>query len=140
MDHVRTLIEMAAASIEALAVAIMVGFIAVVTVRWLFHTSQRKASGAYERYRVSIGKALLVGLELLVAADIIRTVALDASLINVAILSALVLVRTFLGWTLTVEVEGRWPWQQVPLDGDAVALRDPGISSRVTAAASDLPK
>jgi uncharacterized membrane protein len=52
---------------------------------------------------------LLVGLELLVAADIIRTVALDPSLINVAILSALVLVRTFLGWTLTVEVEGRWP-------------------------------
>jgi uncharacterized membrane protein len=88
----------------------MVGFIFVVTVRWLVHIGQ-KIDGAYESYRVAVGKSLLVGLELLVAADIIRTVALDTSLTNVAMLAALVLVRTFLGWTLTVEVEGRWPWQ-----------------------------
>lgn len=112
MEHTRIWIEIAAAGIEALAVVIMVGFIAVVTVRWLLHIGQ-KVDRAYERYRLSVGKSLLVGLELLVAADIIRTVALEPSLINVAILSALVLVRTFLAWTLTVEMEGRWPWQKV---------------------------
>jgi len=126
MDQVRTLIEMAAMGIEALAVSIMVGFIGFVTVRWLFHISQR-TEGAYERYRAAVGKSLLVGLELLVAADIIRTVALDASLMNVAILSALVLVRTFLGWTLTVEIDGHWPWQNraAVLSGSAVVAIDP---------------
>jgi len=107
----RTWIEIAAAGIEALAVVIMVGFIAIATVRWLIHAG-RIGEGAYERYRVAVGKSLLVGLELLIAADIIRTVALKASVMSVAILSALVLIRTFLGWTLTLDVESRWPWQK----------------------------
>lgn len=111
MEHARTWIEMAAVGIETLAVAIMVSFIAIVTVRWLFHIG-RKADRAHETYRVAVGKSLLVGLELLIAADIIRTVALDASLESIGVLGALVLIRTFLGWTLTVEVEGRWPWQK----------------------------
>lgn len=111
MDNLHEWIETSAAAIEVLAVAIMVAFIAAGTAKWLFH-SGRKIEQAYERYRVTLGKALLVGLELLVAADIIRTVVLDSTLRNVATLGALVLVRTFLGWTLTVEVEGRWPWQK----------------------------
>jgi len=111
MVHMRTWIEIAAAGIEALAVVIMVGFIAIATVRWLIHAG-RIGEGAYERYRVAVGKSLLVGLELLIAADIIRTVALKASVMSVAILSALVLIRTFLGWTLTLDVESRWPWQK----------------------------
>jgi uncharacterized membrane protein len=89
----------------------MVGFIVTGTARWLF-LSGRRIEKTYERYRVHLGKALLVGLELLVAADIIRTVALDLTPLSIATLAALVLVRTFLGWTLTVEVEGRWPWQK----------------------------
>lgn len=111
MDLAREWISLAAVCIEALAVLIMVVFIAVVTARWLLH-SARAVEGAYERYRTAVGRSLLIGLELLVAADIIRTVALDASLNNIMTLGALVLVRTFLGWTLTVEVEGRWPWQE----------------------------
>jgi uncharacterized membrane protein len=107
---VRESIELAAQGIEILAVAIMVCFIIIGTTRWLFH-SLSKISGTYERYRIVLGKTLLVGLELLVAADIIRTVALDLTLMNIAVLGALVVVRTFLGWTLTVEVEGHWPWQ-----------------------------
>ena len=111
MEHTRFWIEMSAVGIESLAVAIMVGFIVIVTVRWLIHLGMR-SERAYERYRAAVGKSLLVGLELLVAADIIRTVALDTSLMNVGILSALVLIRTFLGWTLTIEIERRWPWQK----------------------------
>ena len=111
MADMRTWIDLAASGIEGLAVAIMVGFILFVTARWLLHIG-KKIDGAYELYRTSIGKSLLIGLELLVAADIIRTVALDLSLTNIATLGALVLVRTFLGWTLTVEVEGFWPWQK----------------------------
>lgn len=88
----------------------MVAFILVGTFRWLSHPSHGIERG-YQSYRVTLGKSLLVGLELLVAADIIRTVTLDATLVGIATLGALVAVRTALSWTLTVEVEGRWPWQ-----------------------------
>ena len=117
MASVHEWIEFSAQGIEALAVMIMVAFIVVGTVRWLFH-SGKGIEKAYERYRVMIGRSLLLGLELLVAADIIRTVALEATLSNILTLGALVVVRTFLGWTLAVEVEGRWPWQAGPKAGD----------------------
>ena len=131
MEHMRFWIELAAAGIEALAVAIMVGFILFVTARWFLHIRQKR-EGAYQRYRVAVGRSLLIGLELLVAADIIRTVALDTSLMNVATLAALVLVRTFLGWTLTVEVEARWPWQKAT-DAQAASVDGPvqGVPARV---------
>ena len=57
---------------------------------------------------------LLLGLEILVAADIIRTVALEATLSSAIVLGILVLIRTFLSWALVVEIEGRWPWQLPP--------------------------
>jgi uncharacterized membrane protein len=66
---------------------------------------------AYSQYKVRLGRALLLGLELLVAADIIRTVALEPTLPNVTILAVLVVVRTFLSWSLVVEMEGHWPWK-----------------------------
>ncbi|MBN2437816.1 MAG: DUF1622 domain-containing protein [Deltaproteobacteria bacterium] len=110
MEQIREWIELAARGIEALAVAIMVFFIIIETGRWGLLTL-RKFKGGYERYRIMLGKTLLVGLELIVAADIIRTVVLDLTLKNIGLLGGLVVVRTFLGWTLTVETEGRWPWQ-----------------------------
>jgi len=110
MSSFRDWVEMAARGIEALAVFIMVLFIFVGTVGWLFR-SRHGIETAYPHYRVILGKSMLVGLELLVAADIIRTVALDATLLNIGTLGALVVVRTFLGWTLTLEIDGRWPWQ-----------------------------
>ena len=116
MLQIRDWIEIASQGIEALAVVIMVSFILIGTSRWLFH-SLKNIGGTYERYRVVLGKTLLVGLELLVAADIIRTVALDLTLINIELLGALVVVRTFLGWSIVVELEGRWPWQKAQESG-----------------------
>jgi uncharacterized membrane protein len=72
----------------------------------------KNARVAYGAYRLVLGKAMLIGLELLVAADIIRTVALDLTLLNIELLGALVVVRTFLGWSIVVEIENRWPWQE----------------------------
>ena len=65
----------------------------------------------YRQLRLRLGRTLLLGLEILVAADIVRTVALEATLESVLVLALLVLVRTFLSWALEVEIEGRWPWQ-----------------------------
>jgi uncharacterized membrane protein len=110
---VRTLIEWAALGIELLAVVVIVsGVIKVVlapgTIRYLF---QPATSGAYERYKHQLVRPLLLGLDFLVAGDVVKTVALEPSLMNVAVLGLLVLVRTFLSWSLAVELEGCWPWQ-----------------------------
>jgi uncharacterized membrane protein len=67
---------------------------------------------AYRTLRHSLGRAILLGLELLVAADIVRTVAVEPTLTSVAVLALIVLVRTFLSFSLEVELEGRWPWQR----------------------------
>jgi uncharacterized membrane protein len=66
----------------------------------------------YHRLKIEIGLALLLGLEILVAADIIKTVAVEPSFASLGILGLLVVIRTFLSWTLVLEIEGRWPWQR----------------------------
>ena len=65
-----------------------------------------------ELYKIRIGRSLLLGLEVLVAADIVKTIAHELSFISLGLLAGLVLVRTFLSWTLVLEIEGRWPWQR----------------------------
>ncbi|GGK86197.1 membrane protein [Sphaerisporangium melleum] len=72
----------------------------------------RGTSGAYTLYRQGVGRAILLGLELLVAADIIRTVAISPTFTSVGVLAVVVLIRTFLSVSLQVELEGRPPWQK----------------------------
>jgi uncharacterized membrane protein len=74
----------------------------------------RKAPGTYRLFRGQLGRAILLGLELLVAADIIRTVAITPTAQSVAVLAGIVLIRTFLSWSLELEITGRWPWQKEP--------------------------
>ncbi|MFC2030092.1 DUF1622 domain-containing protein [Chloroflexota bacterium] len=105
-------IEYAALVIEILAVVIIVGAIVYAIGHYLFQAAFRAEYEAlYGQLKARLGRALLLGLEILVAADIIRTVALEATLQSVAVLGLLVLIRTFLSWALVVEIEGRWPWQ-----------------------------
>jgi uncharacterized membrane protein len=68
----------------------------------------------YRQFRQDLGRSILLGLEFLVAADIIRTVSEKPTLQGVAVLGLIVVIRTFLSFTLTVELEGRWPWQRNP--------------------------
>ena len=72
----------------------------------------RHESDVYRRFRQQLGQTILLGLELLVAGDIVRTVAASPTLTSVAILAAIVLIRTFLSFSLEVEITGRWPWQK----------------------------
>jgi uncharacterized membrane protein len=81
----------------------------------------------YRRCRQQVGKAILLGLEFLVAADIIRTVAVAPTFQGVGVLAIVVAVRTFLSFTLDVELEGRWPWQQRPSPAGGAA---PGAPAR----------
>jgi uncharacterized membrane protein len=100
--------------IELLAVIIIVGAVILGTViyLWSFFYKQDNPALCYSRYKEGLGRSLLLGLEILVAADVIRTVALEQTLESIISLSLLVFVRTFLSWALFVEIEGRWPWQR----------------------------
>ncbi len=73
---------------------------------------RRGGEDRQHQYKVRIGRSLLLGLEVLVAADIVKTIAIEPTFVSLGVLGGLVVVRTFLGWTLVLEIEGRWPWQQ----------------------------
>jgi uncharacterized membrane protein len=91
--------------------AILIG---IVLATWRFlRTGEGSAHfpARYRIYKIRLGQSLLLGLEILVAADIVRTVALEPNFTNLGVLGLLVLIRTFLSWTLVLEIEGRWPWQ-----------------------------
>ena len=104
-------IERASIVVEVFSVVIIVVGILYASVLILYRLVRHSQEDNYHAYKVILGKSLLLGLEVLVAADVIRTVALHPTLENVAVLGALVIVRTFLSWSLVVEIEGRWPWQ-----------------------------
>ena len=74
----------------------------------------RRTGAVYQPYRRMLGRSILLALELLVAADIIRTVAVTPTLQSVGVLAVIVLIRTFLSWSLELEISGRWPWQARP--------------------------
>lgn len=81
--------------------------------------------GLYRSYRQSLGRSILLGLELLVAADIIRTVAVTPTFESVGVLAIIVLIRTFLSFSLELEITGRWPWQKEPAGAHAGSAAAP---------------
>jgi uncharacterized membrane protein len=102
-------VEYIALVIDGAGVAVIVLGLLVSAVR--FAASFRTEVSPYRRLRRDVGRGILLGLEFLVAADIIRTVTVDPVLENVIVLGLIVLIRTFLSLSLEVELEGRWPWQ-----------------------------
>jgi uncharacterized membrane protein len=99
--------------IDGAGVAVVVAGLLIALVAFLLALrAPGGADGAYRTFRQQVGKAILLGLEFLVAADIIRTVAVSPTFRGVGVLAVVVAVRTFLSFTLDVELEGRWPWQQ----------------------------
>jgi uncharacterized membrane protein len=105
------IIEGIGTTIDAIGVAVIAGG-AILAVFMTIGRMRQEDGGAYEFFRRRLGRAILLGLEFLVAADIIRTVAVTPSAESVAVLGGIVLIRTFLSFSLQLEVTGAWPWQQ----------------------------
>lgn len=82
-----------------------------------FLTSRTAGQEGYELFRRDLGRSTLIALELLVAADILRSLVLELSLPNVSVLAALVAIRTFLSFSINVELYGCWPWDRAKLKG-----------------------
>jgi len=107
----KELVEALSIAVEVIGVLLIVGGLVFATSRWLFEVKIQPLA-RYQRYRQDLGRAILIGLEVLVAADIVRSVALDPTLASLTVLAMIVAVRTFLSWSLSVELEGQWPWQR----------------------------
>jgi uncharacterized membrane protein len=110
-------VALSARLFEGAGVAVMV--IGTLVSIMLVLASYRRGGGehAFRSFREKVGRSILLGLELLVAADIIRTVSEEPTLRGVLVLGLIVLIRTFLSFTLAVELEGHWPWKSAELRG-----------------------
>ncbi|MEO0545049.1 MAG: DUF1622 domain-containing protein [Pseudomonadota bacterium] len=104
------LVATAAEALGVLAIIVGAGFACYLTASKLMEGAD--GAIAYRTFRRSLAQGILLGLEFLVAADIIGTVAIEPSLQNLGNLAIIVAIRTFLSWSLELEIEGRWPWQK----------------------------
>lgn len=107
----KTIIEAITTGIEVFGVLVIVVGIVFASVVFI-KSSLKKEAEAFESYRTSLGKSILLGLELLVAADIVDTVAIKPTMDSVLILGLIVIIRTFLSFSLEIELEGKLPWRR----------------------------
>jgi uncharacterized membrane protein len=108
----KEIISVAGYAIEALGVLVVVLGSVISSVVFLRTFRKFLPGQAYKIYRRQLGRSIILGLEFLIAGDIIRTVVVANTLENIAVLGMIILIRTFLSVTLHLEVEGRWPWQK----------------------------
>jgi uncharacterized membrane protein len=107
----RDVMEVVGVAIDGAGVLIVVVGASISTFRYLFNR-QGTLRRSYTLYRQETGHAILLGIEFMVAGDIIRTVVVDPTLENVIVLGLIVLIRTVLSFALHLEVEGKWPWER----------------------------
>jgi uncharacterized membrane protein len=110
MESFRHIMEVVGTSVDGVGVFIVAGGMIVATVR-LAARRAHETGNYYSLYRQDVGRAILLGLEFLIAGDIIRTVVVAPTLQNVVVLGIIVLIRTFLSLSLQLEIEGKLPWQ-----------------------------
>ena len=113
-------IETAARALEVAGVAVIVGGVLLAAARFA-RDLLRRAPGrdAYDRLRANLGRGILLGLELLVGADIIATITAPLTFESVGLLAAVVLIRTFVSVSLEMEIGGRWPWRRAEAHGES---------------------
>ena len=117
MEYFRHIMEVVGTSVDGVGVFIVAGGMVVATVR-LAARRAHETGNYYSLYRQDVGRAILLGLEFLIAGDIIRTVVVAPTLQNVVVLGLIVLIRTFLSLSLQLEIEGKLPWQREVVRGD----------------------
>ena len=116
-EQIHVYVDQLAKALELAGVAIIVGGIILATLMFIrdgTHTGDWQS--AYPNYRSNIGRGILLGLELLVGADIIATITAPLTVMSVGLLAGIVLIRTFLSFALETEIEGCWPWQRAAKD------------------------
>ena len=122
-EQVHAYVDQIAKALELVGVAIIVGGIVLATLRFVLDSGRAGDwQSAYSNYRSNIGRGILLGLELLVGADIISTITSPLTFESVGLLAIIVLIRTFLSFSLETEIEGCWPWRRAAKDAGLVEL------------------
>ena len=111
IDQILEFLDTAGAAINLVAVAVIVVGFAGAAARYIRNFRTFGPKNSFAQFKVDLGRPLLLGLEILVVADVIETITTTPTFASLAALGILVLIRTAVSWTLTVEVEGHWPWQ-----------------------------
>src|SRR5437016_8108844 len=117
MGYYRQIMDIVGTGVDGVGVFVVVGGAVVATARLGVHRIQNTGN-YYSLYRQDVGRAILLGLEFLIAGDIIRTVVVAPTMQNVLVLGLIVLIRTFLSLSLQLEIEGKLPWRREVVRGD----------------------
>lgn len=112
IEQAHQVVDGLAKILELVGVAIILGGVALASVRFILDGGSTDWAAAYGRYRSNLGRGILLGLELLVGADIIATITAPLTFSSVGLLGAIIVIRTFLSFSLETEIEGCWPWQR----------------------------
>lgn len=112
LEWIKYLAEISARVLEIVGIGIIVLGALSAVLLFLRNLRRDNFDGVYQQLRRILGRAILLGLEFLVGADIIATVAVEPDYNNVGVLGLIVVIRTFLSFSLEVEIDGRWPWQR----------------------------
>jgi uncharacterized membrane protein len=105
-------LELASHGIGLFAVVVILGGFASASVRYALGLRALGRARGFLQFKVELGRALLLGLEILVLADVIETITVKPTFESLAILAMIVVIRTVVSWTVTLETEGSWPWQE----------------------------
>ena len=119
LEEAHLVADLIAKLFELAGVGIIIGGVVLASVSFVrFGLKSQDWRSAYERYRSNLGRGILLGLELLVGADIISTVTAPLTLESVSLLAGIIVIRTFLSFALETEIEGCWPWQRAQARGE----------------------
>ena len=118
-------LEYAAHGMNLIAVAVIVAGFAVAACRYSVRFHKVGAEADFQAFKVDLGSALTLGLEILVLSDVIDTITTEPTFLSLSVLAFLVVIRTILSWTLALDIEGHWPWQSAPEEGDQAVPGQP---------------
>ena len=116
MEEFKGLVTIVTYGVEGFGVVVIVVGSLVATVRFLLRWRGEPSEATYQEYRRVVGRSIILGLEFLIAGDVIRTVIVSHTMSSVAVLALVVVIRAFLSFTLAMEIEGRLPWQRPATD------------------------
>lgn len=111
IEHILELLEKAGMAISLFAVAVIIVGFAFAAWRYGRRFRESTQEDNFKLFKIELGGALMLGLEILVLADVIETITVTPTFLSLAFLAGIIVVRTAVSWSLTLEIEGRWPWQ-----------------------------
>ena len=110
-EHILEYLEMSSGAINLFAVLVIIVGFTLAAGRYAFRYRKKTLDQNFSQFKVDLGSALTLGLEILILADVIETITVTPTYQSLGILAFLVVIRTLVSWTLILEIEGHWPWQ-----------------------------